>query len=441
MVEYQSLDQTSQRLAELAGEGRRYVVSLRTDPPSGDSPFLDRPWLTTREGFAHVRGLAGHEAYRDATLRWMFRTTELYVNSRLLSELTRHYRFTHFDGAGLEPDRLSLAQAFNRGLAPSPLGAAMRRAFLDRVEPLAECLFELWERRRELARRAGFDHLESVEFPTDDLDGAAAVTLQTTQVLADHFVPFDESEWWLAALATSTEAVWPAHLNTRTLFPLLGSPEWTQGLLLEPGPLPSALNPASFVRALWYLGAAWDRSNSARSGPFVLACDPYGLRPCILGSLFAALPTLPSWQRKVCGLGWDAAKSYARELLISRLIAVRMAALTAGLRCRLAQGRTALLSDYEDRSRQAIHQSWGAAAAGFLPRIHQDTGQRLLGWLLAESWLVDLTYRFDEDWFRNPRGIQALREKTNQIPSPRVDKAEVLRGATDLEQRFCAALT
>jgi hypothetical protein len=67
---------------------------------------------------------------------------------------------------------------------------------------------------------------------------------------------------------------------------------------------------------------------------------------------------------------------------------------------------------------------------GALPRLSNRAPQRFAAGLLARADTALLRGEFDDDWFRNPRGLHALRE-LDAAPRPGKLPAESLRGAAE----------
>jgi hypothetical protein len=66
--------------------------------------------------------------------------------------------------------------------------------------------------------------------------------------------------------------------------------------------------------------------------------------------------------------------------------------------------------------------------SGAFPRLSTRAAERMTAALLARADATFLRGEFDDDWFRNPRGLHVLRE-LDAAPRPALLPAESLRGA------------
>jgi hypothetical protein len=73
--------------------------------------------------------------------------------------------------------------------------------------------------------------------------------------------------------------------------------------------------------------------------------------------------------------------------------------------------------------------------------LHLDDGQRFAGLLLAPLRARELTESHDEDWFRNPRGVDQLRSEAALPPQCEVSPEELRAGAAALHRTLLDALS
>jgi hypothetical protein len=201
-----------------------------------------------------------------------------------------------------------------------------------------------------------------------------------------------------------------------------------EGFDLDPGRLPDTVAPASFLRALRRVGAAFSEATAPRRQPFALAHDPYGLRRSELGALFGLLPVLPAFAKTLLGLGRDRARRHVRALGLTLLIESRLLALKVRLRRPAFAGKSAMAEALE----AGIEDALGAGVAGVLPhafvRLRADDSQRFAGSLRAPARHEALTHEHDEDWFHNPRATEQLRAESALTPSFEIEKSDLEQG-------------
>ena len=238
-----------------------------------------------------------------------------------------------------------------------------------------------------------------------------------------------EPTWYGAlgrAVGRDAASGWPARLGPRWIEELFRATKLTEGLAIDLGPLPRPLGAASFARALARFGAALARRARAR-GPFALAHAPFNLRRARRAALFGGLVADPVFCARALGLGRGRALDQARATARSLLLSLRLDAATVALVFRAGQdgGGHVLLRasrDRSDRFEEATARALGApipgALAGVVPALDPGAAVRLAGALLAARDRRGLIERFDEDWFRNPRAAEAIRDEDSAPRSP-----------------------
>ncbi|WP_438017554.1 hypothetical protein WMF18_43490 [Sorangium sp. So ce315] len=336
-----------------------------------------------------------------------------------------------------EPARMSPREAL-LGLLADPTDAG-RQTFAEVLTrgagAVADAARILVERRQEAARRLDEARLAAVEIPCDPPDvapGAADALLRRTEPLLE-----PEATWHGAlgrAVGRDAASGWPARLSARWIEELFRSTRLTEGLAIDLGPLPRPLGAASFARALARFGAAL--SSASTRGPFALARAPADLRRARRAALFGGLVADPVFCARALGLGRGRALDQARATARSLVRSLRLDAAAVSLVGCAGQGGHVLLRDARarrDRFEEATARALGApipgALAGVVPALDPGAAVRLAGALLGARDRRDLIERFDEDWFRNPRAAEALRDEGGAPPSPASRRA----GAGDLE--------
>ncbi|WP_437577491.1 hypothetical protein [Sorangium sp. So ce887] len=338
-----------------------------------------------------------------------------------------------------EPARVSPHEARLRLLAdPTDAG---RQTFADVLArgsgAVADAARVLVERRHEAARLLAEDGLRAIEIPCDPPGaalGAAEALLHRTEPTLQ-----PEPTWYGAlgrAVGRDAASGWPARLSPRWIEDLFRPTKLTEGLAIDLGPLPRPLGAASFARALARFGAALALASGR--GPFALAHAPFDLRRARRAALFGGLVADPIFCARALGLGQGRALDQARATARSLLLSLRLDAATVALVFRSGQdgdGHVLLRAarDRRDRFEEATARAIGApipgALAGVVPALDPGAATRLAGALLAARDRRDLIERFDEDWFRNPRAAEALRDEDSAPRSPTSRRA----GEADLE--------
>ncbi|XXT19930.1 hypothetical protein WME94_57880 [Sorangium sp. So ce429] len=320
-----------------------------------------------------------------------------------------------------EPARMSPHEARLRLLAdPTDAGRQTFAEVLARgAGAVADAARILVERRHEAARLLDEARLLAVEIPCDPQDaalGAAEAMLQRTEPMLQ-----PEATWHGAlgrAVGRDAASGWPARLGPRWIEELFRATGLTDGLAIDLGPLPRPLGATSFARALARFGAALSRA-SAR-GPFALGHAPCDLQRARRAALFGGLVADPVFCARALGLGRGRALDQARATAQSLVLSLRLDAATVGLALGGGPdgGGHVLLRaarDRKDRFEEATARALGApipgTLAGVVPALEPEAAVRLAGALLAARDRRDLIERFDEDWFRNPRAAEALRDE------------------------------
>ncbi|AUX27931.1 hypothetical protein SOCEGT47_085310 [Sorangium cellulosum] len=349
-----------------------------------------------------------------------------------------------------EPARMSPREA-RLGLLADPTDAGRRRfaeALARGAGAVADAARILVERRHEAARRLAEGSLRAIEIPGDPpdavLDAAEALLRRTESMI-------DRAPTWHDALgrAVGRDAAsgWPARLTPRWIEELFRATPLTEGLAIDLGPLPRPLGAASFARALARFGAALALASGG--GSFALAHAPFDLRRARRAALFGGLVADPVFCARALGLGRGRALDQARATARGLLLSLRLDAARASLVFRAGHdgGEHVLLRssrDRGDRFEEATARALGApipgALAGVLPALEPDAAVRLAGALLGARDRRDMIERFDEDWFRNPRAAEAIRDEDGAPPASRRATAAALEEGIEEMLRSLASL-
>lgn len=244
--------------------------------------------------------------------------------------------------------------------------------------------------------------------------------------------------WIGGGLALGAADGWPRQLSLRSLNDLLGAKDWLSGLRMDPGELPAALSPASFLRGLLRLGAAFCEALAPPSQPYCLAHDPFGLGRSEHGALFAGIALTPSFLRRSLNLGKDRAVVHARALAQSALLHSRMLALRVLTARAALEGRSSLAESFSEQAALALGFELPDTAAGLLFRPRLGDAQRFCGVLLAAERAERLAQEYDEDWFRNPRAIERVRAEAQSPPATTCSTERLEAGARALLSELSA---
>lgn len=396
----------------------------------GPDPFFGHRLVTTRAAFHAVSELPEAVPIREPLRRWIYRLSEHRIDRAALVHCVRLRRVEEHVVSEPERGKLPLSQILGRALAEPKRQEAWLGSFVRSTPMLGEAEALLWERRGEVAARMGLPGPDDVEAPGIRGIAVAERFLARTEDCFAEIAGPSEGRWLDAALGRSAAEAFPRHLLPRTLLDLFRGTDLFRSVELDPGRLPAAYAPASFLRALLRVGAAWVDATAPRDQPFVVAHDPYGLRRRTYGALFAALPLAAPFSRRALGVDPSRMQAHLRALAGVWLVAARLAALRVLLRPHALEGRRSLRSFYEEGTHRALLSAVPAHAAGALVRLHVDDIQRFLGLLLGPSLALALEREYDDDWYRNPRAIEQLRDEARRAPDPTTTE-DVATGGCD----------
>jgi len=432
-LELIAIDRELKRAAE---SWRRWRRQLNRGTGYEDDPFLYARGLLTREVFVHLRKLAPSDPLARPLSRWIYRLCEQRVNRAVVAGIAHAWRIDQHPLDAPEQGRFTLAGLMRRALTDSGRREAWLSALFASAGEQSERGAMLWLRRAELADRAGLSSPDEIELACPAAHEIAELWLSRTRDLAESELPLrDLGRLIDVALGQEAREGWPARISPRAIEQLFAGSRLLEGLDLDPGRLPDTLEPASFLRALRRVGAAFSEATAPRGQPFALAHDPYGLRRFELGALFAILPVLPAFVKTKLGLGRDRARRHIRALGLVLLVESRLLALKVLLRPAALAGKSAMSEALE----AGVERALGAGMAGILPhafvRLHADDSQRFAGSLRAPLRHEILMHEHDEDWFLNPRATDQLRAEAALTPAFELERSE-LEPCIDASYRF-----
>jgi len=318
--------------------------------------------------------------------------------------------------------------------------SAWLRILLERAEPATDLALRRAERRAEV--RASL----SERVPAAFFEGGAPVL-----EVAHRFLDASRSAFatlgvetladvLAAGLGRDSRAEWPARVSARSVAELFREGRFAEFVTDTPDFGVPALGASSFLRALFRFGAALRSGLAGERGPFVLARDPYGFDRATFGALFALLPANDAFARGVLGVGAPGAADHRRSLARVLLVASREAALRALLHDASFAGRRALERAYSEQSFDALGVELGPSGFGVVFTPRPSDPARLAGLFVATDFAARLVDEHDEDWYRNPRAVEEIRE-TGRLPAATTPEPEALeRGSNALLRSIEAAL-
>jgi hypothetical protein len=438
-VEELDLVRLDQEIRSAARAWRRWRRRLRHGVLDDQGPFAPFPSVT-RETFLAVRDRPEQDPLRLPLMRWLYRLLDDKANRVVLSrESAARAVVTH---ALDEPERVTLSP---RGMLDRALRDGARRddwlrCFFEHGDDVAHAARLHAERRGEVATRLGQPSPASLTWPSAELADSAESWLALSADAASEHRREAFCDVIELGLAKEANRGVPSRFAPDTLGHLFRETALLDSLPLEPGDFPAAIAPASFLRALRRLGAAFSDASAARDQPFVIATDPYGLRRFTLGVLFSLLPLEPAFARRALGLSPGALADHGRALARSLLLDSRAAALRVLLAQPALGGARAFGSAFESGVERAFGCVLEAERAGLVFRLHADDAQRFAGLMLAASEAATLLEAHDEDWFRNPRAADQLRAEAALPPATTTSREALDAGARTLLARLARPL-
>jgi hypothetical protein len=371
--------------------------------------------------------------------RWVYRLLEQRRHREALVAVASAYRRETEPvlaplQAELAPRDLLLNALTDRARRGALLEALARHGakLRDRRLELAERRFELRER---LDKKLGELALE----PNPKLATFARDLLARTAGAREALGVRDLASALELALAAPARASYPSHLSLRSLVELVDATRWFDSLPLDPDELPTRVAPASFARGLAILGATFQRAAaSTSSSPFVLSVDPFALPEHTFSALFGRLPLSSDFARRRLEVPRSALPDYQRAwaaaaLLDARTAAARLLTLPASF-----QGSASFTESFQEELGRALGFELDPRLAGVLFAPRFDEPQRFAARLEAARLERELVDRHDEDWFRNPRAREELREQARSPVVVELGDESLDAGVRELELSLAA---
>lgn len=410
------------RIAQAAAHWRSAVRKLRRDPDASRRNVLEgHRAVTTRSMWVELGERGVKDPVLAAARTWVYALTLERVCWSWRVSVFEKLHAQHILVPDLEPGRLSLRTVLDRILCEAEPGR--RRdyaiAFENEARHMRSLGIVLAERRAEATTALGARQLkDNTEVPLDPPAALFDIVKRVLE-LTEPFVPRGHRRWEeviASGLARDAGEGWPAQLSVRWLAELFGPTGLLKGVGLPAIDLPKPMGAVSFVRALALFGQVYAETDVSPSAPFVFKRSPFDLRVARRAALFGTLPFDPVFGVRVLNLGRARAMDQARQIARALIVTLRMDALRVLLR-----GQEELsFSAREDRFQQLTEQTMGVPFSPnlefVLPTSSPLDPTRFLGTLLGVADRRSLIERFDEDWFRSPHAIEAIRAEQAELP-------------------------
>ncbi|HVU00608.1 MAG TPA: hypothetical protein VHE30_02615 [Polyangiaceae bacterium] len=403
-------------------------------------PFLRSRLVAGRSAFRAVRELPESDPMRAPLAAWVYRLADHRINAGARARVEVEWRLVKHVAA--EPERVetTLSELLVRALSDEKRREALVRSYFRIGGDVASAVTLLWQRRQEVASRLGLTGPDAITAPCAGMTDVAGAWLERTNAAFEEIRRPSLPGLLAVALAEGATEGWPRNLVPRTVLEPFRATDLFRSVDLDPGELPALVGPTSFLRAYARVGAAWVDAMAPKDQPFVVAHDPFGLRRRTFGSLLALLGGTRAFGRHALGLSGPRLSEHLRQLSAALLVASRLAALRVLLRGAALGGRELFQETFERETHRALGIALSPRSAGSLIRLHEDDDQRFAGALLAGGDAARLRDERDEDWFRDPRTTERLRDEARLSPERTTTKDALERGSAALYQALTDAL-
>lgn len=415
--------------AELDARIEAFAVAQRRSALGLDDevPAVPRA-LSTLELLGELEATKGY-ALSDALACWVAHLTLARVTGEERSKAAKELERT-VPSELSQVEGLTVAAVVRRMLeAPDPRSDARLLRDTLRVHGRDETR-RYADRHREAARR--------LDRPALFLDARPLAEAVLSATDAARPEPRDGDAWFdvlRTALAREAGEGWPAQITARYVRGVLRDAPYA-GLRLEVAPLPSPLGAASFARAFAAFGEAFAFADRP-VGSFCLARAPDDLLVARRAGLYGAIVLEPSFHRRQ-GLGAARARDQVRTIARAAVLWLRVAALR--LLAWPLLGHSSGPRELSDLSERALGRPLDGELLAFVPRLAPGRDGELWGMVEGVADREALRERFDEDWFENPRAIEALREEHHRTLADRAAPRTQDEIVAALERRLGEAL-
>lgn len=396
--------------------------------------------ITSQTAFQAVQEMHPADPLRTPLSRWIYRLAEQRINHVALHAVGSARHDAKYEVLLPREKRHSIQEMLHRALRAPDQNKLWMNSLLQHTAQCHHAVSLLWQRRWEIARRLGLGSPSEIEVPGEPVRALAEEWLRITQDVAEEFRREHVADVVELALARDAAQGWPTHLTVRNLLDYFRDTTLFAELPIHVARLPAPLAAASYLRALRSIGSSWARVSAPGSQPFVVRRDPYALWENTAAHLFALLPLNETFAQKRMQVGESAWSKQRRGLARAVLLESRALALRVLLREPALKGRAALGEAHAELAERAFGCHLRPESAGVLWQLDVTDSSAFAGLLLAAAHMERLIEAHDEDWFRNPRGVDQLRSEAGLPPQVDAPEDALRAGATALRRELESVL-
>jgi hypothetical protein len=257
---------------------------------------------------------------------------------------------------------------------------------------------------------------------------AAEALLVATEPVAHDLAVRDLWDGLHHTLGRRADEGWPAALTVRSARELLGALEG-RGRRQLSFAVPEAWGALSFARALGNLGVAWLDAERVAARAFAPVARPYGTKRHERFALLSSVVVERCFARRELGLGQERAREHQRFMARAIVRSLRFDA----LRVLVGQALGGTAEAAEERFQELAPRVFGAAVPSELlavvPAVGVAAGPMLVGRVLAVRARQAALEGFGEDWYRNPRCGDWLRDLARRPEGTDSPSDELVLGA------------
>jgi len=386
--------------------------------------------------FRRIGEMPASDPLRDPLRRWVYRLAEQRVDQETSNALARERAKLHRSPDAPGRRAVSFEQMLTHALGDAPRRERWAPLLIQHAPPISARSVELWQRRREIARRLGLTHPGEIEAPLPDAASIADALTKVTRERVRELGLRSLAAFFERAIGADVPGAWPARLTPARMLDFFRDSELLRSLELRVAPLPASFGAASFCRALGQLGAGWFEALAPHDQPFVVAHDPYGLGRHEAAALFSLLPLNARFARRYLDISPHALPDMQRRLAQLWLLDLATAALRVRLRQPALTSERAFREAFAELTHADLGLSFPPSVAGALPSLGIEDEQALVGGLSALTRAEQLVEAHDEDWFRNPRAIEQLRAEAHLPPVVQADPERAQRSLALTQKRL-----
>lgn len=406
------------------------------DAEADDHPLAAYRSVTGLSLFRRVGEMPTGDPLREPLRRWVYRLAEQRIDQITVNALGRERAKQHrsTDAPGRQP--VSFDQMRVHALGDAPRREVWARLLMQHAAPVSARSVELWQRRREVARRMKLAHPGEIEAPLPDAAAVADTLSSATRERVRELGLGSLSAFFERAVGADVPGAWPARISPTRMLDYFRDSDLLRSISPRVAPLPGSFGAASFCRALGLLGAAWFEALAPNDQPFVIAHDPYGLGRHEAAALFSLLPLNARFARRHLDVSPHALPDMQRRLAQIWLLELASAALRVRWRQAALSNERTFREAFTELAHAELGLSLPPEAAGALLSLGVEDEQALIGGLSAVARSEALVEAHDEDWFRNPRAIEQLRAEARLPPATQADPERTQRSLALTKKRL-----